>query len=155
MWKQAFCSFCKLHRRLITQCWALPQINLQVRKLQTQGFDLQICKTISYRKRLRICGKKNLSLPQIRKAATSLGCLFAIYKTCVFTVQCIGVGWMCLYSATPLCGLAKFRWSGTIIFHGCCYFHSETSKLNVKKLPTACFSEGILGLFEMARGCTR
>ena len=30
----------------------------QIRKLRTQGFSLRICETISYRKHLRICGKK-------------------------------------------------------------------------------------------------
>ena len=30
----------------------------QIRKLRTQGFGLRICGPISYRKHLRICGKK-------------------------------------------------------------------------------------------------
>ena len=30
----------------------------QIRKLRTQGFGLRICEPISYRKHLRICGKK-------------------------------------------------------------------------------------------------
>ena len=40
------------------QCWALPQTGPQVRKLRTQGFGLRICGPVSYRKHLRICGKK-------------------------------------------------------------------------------------------------
>ena len=54
-----------------------------VRKLRTQGFDLRICEPISYRKHLRIRGKK-LKSTQIRKATTSLGCFFAIYKKNTF-----------------------------------------------------------------------
>ena len=40
------------------QCWALSQTGPQIRKLRNQGLDLQICNQISYRKHLRICGKK-------------------------------------------------------------------------------------------------
>ena len=36
-------------------CWALRK---PVRKLRTQGLGLWICEPISYRKHLRICGKK-------------------------------------------------------------------------------------------------
>ena len=46
--------------------WILPVLGIsanrsaspQIRKLGTQGFDLRICKPISYRKHVRICDKK-------------------------------------------------------------------------------------------------
>ena len=40
------------------QCWALPQTSPQIHKLRTQRLGLRICEPISYRKDLRICGKK-------------------------------------------------------------------------------------------------
>ena len=52
------------------QCWALPQIGPLIRNLRTQGFGLRIGKPISYRKHLRIRGKK---IEIYRKSATSLG----------------------------------------------------------------------------------
>ena len=66
------------------QCWALPQIDPLIRKLQTQGFGLRICKPISYRKRLRICGKE---LKIYRKSANQQhhwDRFFAVFKNIRF-----------------------------------------------------------------------
>ena len=61
-------------------------------------------------------------------------------------VQCFDrFGWMHFKVQHTL---AKFRCCKAIIFHGCCYSYSKTSQLNVKKLPTACFSEGKLRLLK-------
>ena len=74
------------------QSWALLQTCSQVRKLRTQGLGLRICEPISYRKQLRICGKK---IEIYRKSATSLGSFLQFLKKYVFTIQCINrFGWM-------------------------------------------------------------
>ena len=44
----------------------------QIRKLRTQGFGLRICGPISYRKHLRICGKKIEIYRKSAKSTTSL-----------------------------------------------------------------------------------
>ena len=59
------------------QCWALPQTGPQIRKVRTQGFGLRICEPISYRKFLRICGKK---IEIYRKSTTSLGSFLQFAK---------------------------------------------------------------------------
>ena len=51
--------------------------------------------------------------------------------------------------------LTKFLCCGMIISQRCCYSYSKMSWLKVKKLLAACFCEGKLGLFEVAKGCTR
>ena len=71
--------------------------NPQIRKLQTQGFGLRICKPISHRKHLRICGKKLkfTANPQINNIAEIVSLLFP--KKYVFTIHCIDrFGWMYL-----------------------------------------------------------
>ena len=71
------------------------------RKLWTQSLGLRICKPISYRKHLWICGK-NLNLRQICKSTTSLGSVLQFSKKYVFTIQCIDrFEWMCFQSTTP------------------------------------------------------
>ena len=66
------------------QCWALPQIVPLIRKLRTQGFGLRICEPISYRKHLRIFGKK---IEIYRKSANQQhhwDRFFAIFKNIRF-----------------------------------------------------------------------
>ena len=47
-------------------------VSPQIRKLRTQGFGLRICGPISYRKHLRICGKKIEIYRKSAKSTTSL-----------------------------------------------------------------------------------
>ena len=74
------------------QCWALRK---PVRKLRTKGLGLRICDPISYRKHLRICGKK---IEIYRKSANQQhhwDRFCNIKKSYVFTILCIvRFGWM-------------------------------------------------------------
>ena len=63
--------------------------NPLIRKLRTRGFGLRIGKPISYRKHLRIRGKK---IEIYRKSANQQhrwDRFFAISKKYVFTIQCM------------------------------------------------------------------
>ena len=125
----------------------------QIRKVQTQGFGLRICEPISYRKLLRICGKK---IEIYRKSANQQHhchrfCnlqknMYLQFKISTDLGRCI---------SNVQHSLSKFLCCGTIISQRCCYSHSKMSWLKVKKLLMACFCEGKLGLFEVAKGCTR
>ena len=77
------------------QCWALTQTGSLIRKLRTQGLGFRICEPISYRKHLRICGKK---IEIYRKSTTSLRSFLQFpKKKNVFTIECIDrFGWMYL-----------------------------------------------------------
>ena len=84
------------------QCWALPQTGQLIRKLRTQGFGLQICEPISYRKHLRLRGKKIEIYSKSAKSTTLFGSFLQFPKKYVFTIQCIDrFGWMYFNSATP------------------------------------------------------
>ena len=50
--------------------------------------------------------------------------------------------------------LTNFLCCGTIISQRCCYSYSKMSWFKVKKVPTACYCEGKLRRFEVAKGCT-
>ena len=128
------------------QCWALPQI----RKWRTQGFSLRICEPISYRKDLQICGKK---IEIYRKSTTSLGSFLHFQKNTFLRFNISTDLGECIYKVQN--PLTKFLCCEMIIFLGCCCSCTKMSWLNVKKLPTACFSEGKLRLFEVVKGCTR
>ena len=135
------------------QCWALPQTGPQVRKLVTQGLGLWIFKPISYRKHLRICGKK---IDIYRKFSNQQHhwdrfCNFQKNTFLRFNVLS-DLGGCISKVQLPL---TKFLCCGTIISQRCNYSYSKMSWLKVKKLPTAYFCEGKLRLFEVAKGCTR
>ena len=134
----------------ISQCWALPQIGPQIRKLRTQGFGLRNCELISYRKHLRIYCKK---IEIYRKSTTSLG-LFLLFQKKKFLRFNVppGLGG-CIYKVQH--PLTKFLFCGTIIFQSCCSSYCKLIWLKAKKLQTACFSEKKLRLFEVAKGCAK
>ena len=71
-------------RRTVLGTSANRSTSLQIRKLRTQGFGLRICGPISYRKHLRICGKKMESTanPQMNNITEIVS---AISKKYVFT----------------------------------------------------------------------
>ena len=91
-WKRAMRKFTNKTKTLYKKQSQM----LSVRKLRTQGFSLQICEPISYRKHLRICGKKLKSITN-RKFTTLLDRFLAISKKVHFTNQCNDrFGWMYL-----------------------------------------------------------
>ena len=131
------------------QCWALPQMH----KLQTQSLGLRICEPISYRKHLRICGTKIeiYRPPANQHHHRDRFCIFQKNTFLRFNVS-TDLGGSIYKVKHPR---AKVLCCGTIIFHGYCYSYSKTSWLKVKKLPTACFCEGKIGLFDVAKSCAR
>ena len=115
--------FCDANYQTSLQCWALPQIGPLIRKLQTQGFGLQICEPIAYRKHLWNCGRK---IEIYRKSTTSLGSLlfnFQKYTFLRFNVSTDLGG--CIYKVQH--PLTKFLSCGTTIFFGCCQSYSKMS----------------------------
>ena len=62
------------------QCWTLPQIGPQIRRLRTQGFDLRICEPIFYCKHFRICDKKFAIYRKSAKQQHHWSSFFAIYE---------------------------------------------------------------------------
>ena len=122
----------------------------QIRKLRTQGLGLRICEPISYRKHLRICGTKLKSTANPQHHWDRF-CNFQKNTSLQFNVS-TDLGGCVSEVQHPL---TKFLCCGTIISQSCCYSYSKMSWLKVKKLSTACFCEGKLILFKVAKGCTR
>ena len=127
----------------------------QIRKLRTQGFGLRICEPISYRKHLRICGKK---IKIYRKSANQQHlwdrfCNFQKNNMFLRFIVSTDLGGWCISKVQH--PLTKFLCCGTIISQRCYYSYSKMSWHKVKKLPTACFCEWKLRLFEVAKCCIR
>ena len=135
------------------QCWALLQTGPQVRKLWSQGLGLRICEPISYRKHLRICGK---IVEIYHKSATSITRIVsAISKKIRFYDSMYRQIWVDVFLNYNNLSLTSSVLLWNNYFPEFCYSYSKMSWLKIKKLPTACFCEGKLRLFEVAKGCTR
>ena len=129
--------------------------SLQIRKLRTYGFGLQICEPISYRKHLRICGKK---IEIYRKSANQQHhwdrfCNFQ--KNTFLRFNALTDLGGCISNVQHLSPRSSAVERLFPRGRRCSYSYSKMSWLKVKKLPTACFCEGKLRLFEVAKGCTR
>ena len=145
--------------KCLCQCWkavlgtsANQSASPQIRKMRTHGLGLRICEPISYRKHLRICGKKLKSTanPQINNIT---GIVSAISKKIRFYNSMYWQIWVDVFKVQH--PLTKFLCCGTITSRKCSYFYSKLVWHKVQKLPTSCFCEGKLRLLEVANGCTK
>ena len=123
----------------------------RIRKLGTQGLGLQICETILtaniYGKKIEIYGKSvNLQHHWDR--------FYNFQKNTFLRFNVSTDLGGCVSKAQH--PLIKFLCCETIISPRCCNSYSKMSwLLKVKRLPTDCFCERKLILFEVAKGCTR
>ena len=134
------------------QCWALPQTGPQVRKSANCGLKVLVCGFANRFFTANICGKK---IEIYRKSTASLRSFLQFQKKTKTFIQFNVSTDLGGYISNVQHPLTKFLCCGTIISQRCYYSYSKMSWLKVKKLPTACFSEGKFRLFEMAKGCTR
>ena len=131
---------------------AFPQIGLQIRKLRTQGIELRICEPISYRKHLRICGKKSWNLPQIRRLTTSLECFGTIYKKKRFYGSMYRQSWVVVFIKyhTPLPSSTVLE---RLFSKGAAILTAKRANLTSRNFQQLFFWKKIR-LFEMEKGYT-
>ena len=140
------------------QCWALPQICPQIcpqiRKLRTQRFNFRICEPISCRKHLQICGKKieiyRKSANQQHRWVVSL----QFTKKMRFYGSMYGQSWEDVFIKynTPLPSSAALE---QLFAMGAAILTAKLASLTSRNFQMACFPEGKLSFFKVARGCTR
>ena len=95
---------------------------------------------------------KSTANPQINSITEIVSAISKKKQTFIRFNVSTDLGWCISNVHHPL---TKFLCCGKIISQRCCYSYSKMSWLKVKKLPTACFREGKLRRFEVAKGCTR
>ena len=127
-----------------------------VRKSANCGLEVLVCGFANRFLTANICGfavkkLKSTANPQINNI-TEIVSAISKKKTFIRFKVSTDLGGCISKVQHPL---TKFFCCGTIISQRCCYSYSKMSWLKVKKLPTACFCEVKLRLFEMAKGCTR
>ena len=133
------------------QCWALPQTGPQVRKSANCGLKVLVCGFANRFLTANICGKK---IEIYRKSANQQhhwDCFCNFQKNTFLRFNASTDLGRCISNVQHLSPRSSAVERLFPKGRRCCYSYSKMSWLKVNKLPTACFCEGKLRLFVVAK----